>query len=92
MLQLAKQLSDPKHKEEYIECNYHLILGLVRHAQKNLKADRARYDKSITDAGRSLVQMEKEMKGLGNSESTKCFQDLLKNESELRAAYEKLKK
>ena len=92
MLQLAKQLRDPRFKDDYIDCNYHLILGLVHHAQKNLKGDRAKYDKSITDAGKSLVQLEKEMKGFGNPESTKRFQDLLKEEPELRTAYEKAKK
>jgi hypothetical protein len=90
---LAKDYeSDPRKKEDYFECNYHVVLGLLRDAQRNHKKGEAKYDKDIKDAARFIHNLEVRVKGFGPESSERRFKELLASEPELKTEYEKMKR
>jgi hypothetical protein len=85
---------DLKKKEDYYECNYHVVLGVLRSAQQKYEKDKdkAKYEKEVRDAARFLYGLEVKAKGFGTEASEKRFKELLSLETDLRAEYEKQKK
>jgi hypothetical protein len=91
---LVKQLqpradNDNVMKERYLEFYYHVAYCFVKHGQG--LSDRAKAAQHVRDAAVQIVELEKKWAGFGSDASAKRFQELLEQEPELKAQYDKLK-
>jgi hypothetical protein len=89
--QLSKKVeSQPRLKEHYFECYFHMALAYYKLGEGN--ADPAKREKGIEAAAKHILTFEKRWDGFGDEASQKRFTELLGQEAPLREEYEKQKK
>jgi hypothetical protein len=76
-------------REKYFEFYYHAAYGTYKYGQAEREKDKAKGEKSIRDAARQVVALQKAWNGYGSDESAKRFQVLLDAEPDLKAEVDK---
>jgi tetratricopeptide (TPR) repeat protein len=88
---LAKSVnSNPRIKEPYFECFYHMVLSYLKREQAS--GDMEKIKKAVETAAAQIVAFEKSWEDFGSEASKSRFLDLLAKEPELKQWYEKKKK
>lgn len=86
---LPKAEKDPAVKEKYLEFYYHVVYSFYKFGATT--TDPAKADRTIKDAAKQMVDLEKKWGGWGSDASAKRFNDLLAAEPKLKTAYEAAK-
>ena len=86
---LPKVSADPIVKEKYLEFYYHVVYSFYKFGATT--SDPAKKERAIRDAGGQLAALDKQMGGFGSDASAKRFEELLKAEPALKAAYDQAK-
>jgi hypothetical protein len=76
-------------REKYFEFYYHVAYGTYKHGLSIRDKDKTKGDKSIQDAARQIVSLQKAWNGYGSDESAKRFQGLLEAEADLKVEVDK---
>jgi hypothetical protein len=88
--QLARKASEPRLKETYLECYYHMVLCYYKYGQTlGTKVERLKYARG---AAQQALDLEKSWEGFGSDASKKRFEELFGQETTLREQYQALKK
>jgi hypothetical protein len=88
---LAKSVnSNPRLKEPYFECFYHMVLSYLKREQAS--GDNEKIKKAVETAAAQIVAFEKSWEDFGSETSKSRFLDLLAKEPDLKQWYEKKKK
>jgi hypothetical protein len=85
-----KVQTEPKIKEHYFECYYHLTYSLYKHALK--VPDEAKKREYLQQAAGFITKLESAQEPWGTEASKKRFLELLQKEPVLKEYYEELKK
>jgi hypothetical protein len=94
--ELVKQLvrkagTDPRMKERYLECHYHMVRCYLLNSLGKGKSKDERA-KALRGAARQILDLEKSWDGFGSDSSKKRYDELFEEYPELRKVYRALKK